>query len=305
MLTGNLLENAELLRSLLDNLREGVYFTDLDRRVLYWSKGAERISGFPAAEVVGRRCSDNILTHVDQEGCALCAGECSLKAAMEDGEPRDSEIFLHHKNGHRLPVHVSVSPIRDAEGHIMGGLETFTDSSSAMAALDEIERLRELSLICPLTGVGNRRYTQQTLAHKLDEMKRNDSWLAVLFVDIDHFKQFNDKHGHAVGDLVLVMVAKALASGLRSYDFLGRWGGEEFVAVLPNIKPTDLESTAERLRMLVESSSRDSSDGKLCVTVSIGAYLCKEDDTSEGIVTHADALMYQSKENGRNCVTIG
>ena len=83
---------------LLDNLREGVYFTDLDRRVLYWSKGAERISGFPAAEVVGRRCSDNILTHVDQEGCALCAGECSLKAAMEDGEPRDSEIFLHHKN---------------------------------------------------------------------------------------------------------------------------------------------------------------------------------------------------------------
>lgn len=297
------LEDSELFKTLMDNLHEGVYFVDSERSIQYWNKGAERLTGYAADEVVGSSCYDNILMHVDQNGKELCDNDCPLVGAMCDGKQRDERIFLRHKDGHRLPVHVGISPIRDEDGAIIGGIETFYDDSVVMAALDEAERLKELALICPLTGVGNRQYTEEILHQRFDEMKRTDTRLAVLFIDIDHFKKFNDTYGHQVGDVVLKMVANTMAGTLRSYDFLGRWGGEEFVAILPRIKPMELQGAAERIRTLVEQSSRKISENKINVTISIGAYLCQPQDTIDSIVDSADKLMYESKDKGRNRVT--
>jgi diguanylate cyclase (GGDEF)-like protein/PAS domain S-box-containing protein len=301
---GGIFQESGLFRTLLDSLHEGVYFVDPERCIQYWNHGAEEITGYAAEEVVGRSCADNILVHVSEEGQSLCLNGCPLQACISDGEDRNNRVFLHHKEGHRVPVQVTASAIRGDDGHIIGGLETFFDASSTIAALDEIDRLKELSLLCPLTGVGNRRYTEETLSHRIDEMKRQKSRLAVLFFDIDHFKAFNDTYGHAVGDVVLKMTARTLAGAMRSYDFLGRWGGEEFVAILSNMTPIEVESMAERLRMLVENSSRTLSENRLKVTVSIGAYVCSPEDTGESAIATADGLMYESKSKGRNRVTM-
>jgi diguanylate cyclase (GGDEF)-like protein/PAS domain S-box-containing protein len=300
-----LFQSDKLFRTLLDNLHEGVYFTDTQRHIRYWNKGAERISGFSMDEVLGRCCSDNILMHTDLDGKPLCYGVCPLAATMADGEHRTAKVFLHHKQGHRVPVLTTTAAITDDTGRIVGGLETFHDVASEMSALSQVEELRTQSLLCPLTGIGNRRYAEQMLAAKFEEVKRNSTTLGVVFIDIDHFKSINDRFGHRVGDVALKMVARTLSNALRSYDFLGRWGGEEFLCLLPNVQQPQLEICTERLRALVQKSSTEVSERNLVVTISLGAVVASENDDLEQIVQRADDLMYQSKQQGRNRVTLG
>ncbi len=104
---------------------------------------------------------------------------------------------------------------------------------------------------------------------------------------------------------MLKVVARTLAGAMRTYDFLGRWGGEEFLGLAPNLRKIELERYADRLRALVEASSQRLSKGQLTVTVSIGATLVQPEDTIESIVARADRLMYSSKRHGRNRVTVG
>jgi diguanylate cyclase (GGDEF)-like protein/PAS domain S-box-containing protein len=281
-----------------------VYVTDRDRRIVLWSRGAERISGYPSAEVLGRRCSDNILIHVDDHGAPLCLGRCPLADTLLDGETRGAEVHLHHRDGHRVPVRVRVSPILDAADRIVGAVEVFSPHGAHLAALQRIEELEALAYLDALTGVGNRRYTEQTLQARLEELRRYGWSFAVLFIDIDNFKELNDAHGHDVGDAVLRMVARTLAGSLRSFDFLGRWGGEEFLAVVPMQLEAQLAPLAGRCRALVESAVLEHGSAPVRVTVSIGATIAGANDTLDGLVARADGLMYRSKAEGRNRVTL-
>jgi len=96
---------------LLENIQEGVYFTDLDRRITFWNKAAEKITGYKAKNVIGVRCRDNILQHVDDTGLGLCQSLCPLAATMRDGKGREMEAYLHHKKGHRVPVRIRATPL--------------------------------------------------------------------------------------------------------------------------------------------------------------------------------------------------
>src|SRR5512140_1811850 len=103
-----------LYKTIIDGMHEGVYFVDLDRKITFWNKGAERITGFTADEVLNRHCADNILVHIDAEGTQLCSDRCPLVAAMQDHSSHFVDhIYLHHKNGQRIPVTVSISAIKD------------------------------------------------------------------------------------------------------------------------------------------------------------------------------------------------
>lgn len=299
-----LLGNDILFRTLVDNLSEGVYITDTERRIAYWNKSAVEITGFGADEVMGHSCADNILIHIDENGKSLCKGLCPLAASMNDREIRSAKVFLHHKEGHRMPVFVTTMPVLGEDNAVIGGLEIFHDATEEMGALKQMEELKAQSLLCPLTGVGNRRAAEQMLQQKFDEMNRNNATVGLVFIDIDHFKTINDKYGHQAGDIVLKMVARTLAHAMRTYDFLARGGGEEFVAILPNLHRPQLETFAERLRVLVEKSSLKISKGLLAVTISLGAVIASPNDSVDDIMEQADALMYKSKAQGRNRVTI-
>ena len=135
--------------AVLDSLGEGVYVCDLDRRIVYWSKSAERITGWTAAEVVGRRCSDNVLCHVDKDGHHLCGEEfCPLHRAMVTGTASNVPliIFAKTKDGRRMPTQAFVAPIRDADGAIVGGVERFRDATAALADLECAQRIQALSM---------------------------------------------------------------------------------------------------------------------------------------------------------------
>ena len=291
-------------RGILDSLYDGVYFVDENKRITYWNKGAERITGYESSEAVGISCSDNLLMHIDSEGANLCTAGCPLAQTLIDGRERETEAYLQHKDGHRMPVFIRISPLRDASGNIVGAVETFSDNSSKAVLLQRIEELQKESLLDPLTGLANRRCVDMKLHSRIDEMKRYGWPCGVLFLDIDNFKIINDTHGHNVGDRVLNMVARTLASNLRSHDLLGRYGGEEFVAIITNINMAKLHSFADRLRLLVEKSGLDTEYGTIRVTISIGATLVRPEDTVEAAIKRADLFMYNSKIGGRNCVSI-
>lgn len=293
----------QVFQTLLENLAEGVYFVDTSRKIQYWNRAAVELTGYTQEEVVGRRCMDNLLMHVDGAGEQLCLGACPLAATMADGSGRVARVYFHHRDGHRVPVRVATAAIRDDSGTIIGGIETFHDDTPMNAALDEVERLQQLSLICSLTGIGNRRYTEDTLEKRLAEAQRLGVPCAVMMFDVDHFKSVNDQYGHPVGDLVLKMVARTLKNAMRSYDFAGRWGGEEFLVIMPHIKAFELDLAANRLRLLVNSASRKISDNHLSITVSGGACLSRPGETAAACVARADQLLYTSKKNGRNRVT--
>ncbi len=291
-------------REILDNFSEGVYFLDPDRVITYWNKGAEKITGYSSAEVLGKSCADNLLVHVDGQGRQLCLEGCPLAATMGDGLERSAEVFLHHKEGHRVAVKVTSMPLFNDRGEVMGAVEIFSDNSEKVAALEQIRELQEATLRDGLTGIGNRVYCEMTLENRLSEFARYGWRFGVLFLDIDHFKAVNDQFGHAAGDRVLRMVARTLSSSIRNFDFLGRWGGEEFVVILAQVDEDLLRRVAERTRILVERSFSSHQGLVINPTVSMGGTIVRQGDSSEDIVARADALMYQSKKNGRNRVTL-
>jgi len=290
---------------IVENLHDGLYFVDTNRVITYWNKAAERISGFTSTEVIGRSCADNILTHVDAEGCSLCAGCCPLAAALVDGLDREAEVYMHHKDGHRVPVLVRVSTLRDKQGTIVGGIELFTDISNIQANSLRIKELEELALLDTLTRLANRRCIEREIQSRFEEMKRMQIPFGLLFIDIDHFKRFNDTYGHDVGDEVLKFVAKSFITSSRPFDLYGRWGGEEFVGIIRNISLDNLGRLGNRLRSLIEHSYIVANDRRLQVTVSLGATLAGIHDSPGSLVKRADSLLYKSKNAGRNRLTMG
>jgi len=292
-------------QTLLDHLFDGVYFVDADRRITYWNKEAGRLTGYARGETLGQRCCDNILVHVDRSGAELCSVRCPLAQAMESGEPYEADMFLLHKDGHRVPVTVRTTPVRDGDDAVIGAVELFRDCSEKLTTMQRIEDLERLALRCPLTGVANRTYSQHILENMFDEFHRYKTPFGVGFIDIDHFKSVNDLYGHEIGDLVLCAVASTIMKALRSFDFVGRWGGEEFLVITPHVDGPALTEIAERLRALVASSFLMADGRRLPVTVSIGATIARAGDTPEGLIDRADKLMYRSKTAGRNKVTYG
>lgn len=286
----------------IENMYDGVYFVDKDRKITYWNKAAARITGFTAEEVIGSHCSDNILIHVDGDGNNLCQGMCPLAASIKDGLSREAEVYLHHRDGYRVPVTIHVAPQRDKNGEIVGAIELFSDRSSRNVMRLRIEELERLAFLDNLTMLANRRYIELEVESRLAEVKRYGSTFGILLMDIDHFKRFNDTYGHDVGDIVLKTVAQSLLLNARPFDLFGRWG-EEFMGIIRNVDISSLEKIGSRIRVLVEQTHVQAEGIILSVTISIGATIASPRDTIQSLIKRADALLYKSKEKGRNCLT--
>ncbi len=139
---------------------------------------------------------------------------------------------------------------------------------------------------------------------RFEKKKRLNMTFGILFIDIDHFKKFNDTYGHDIGDDVLKFVANTFIANARPFDLFGRWGGEEFLGIIKNINNHDLKVIGNRLRLLIQNSYIMHENEKLSVTISIGASLVKKNDTIDSIIKRADVLLYESKASGRNYLTI-
>ena len=168
------------------------------------------------------------------------------------------------------------------------------------AARDEADRR---SRIDALTGVFNRGHFTETLAAELDRAARGSAAVGLLIADIDHFKRVNDTYGHLVGDRVLAEIADRLATAVRRYDTLARFGGEEFVVLVPDVSDLEaLVATGEQLRHAVRDRPFTAGATELAITVSLGVALAYAGDSADALIGAADRALYAAKDAGRDCV---
>ncbi|HVA49075.1 MAG TPA: GGDEF domain-containing protein [Pirellulales bacterium] len=152
-----------------------------------------------------------------------------------------------------------------------------------------------------LTGLPNRRSFDEELLRRIDQWRRHKVPVSLLLVDIDRFKQINDRYGHPVGDAALKWVAGLQASSLRQMDLAARYGGEEFAVILPGIKLSDASNVAERLRGTIAAKKFQEGEHEFPVTVSIGVAMTVSEDQPAALIKRADEALYAAKHNGRNC----
>jgi diguanylate cyclase (GGDEF)-like protein/PAS domain S-box-containing protein len=295
--------DPDFYKDLLDHMSDGVYFVDRNRRILYWNEGAHRLTGYKAEELIGRLCHDEILCHLDYDGNRLCHEGCPLSACMEDGSPREAKVYLRHKLGRRVPVSVRVQPIRDANGSITGALEIFSDDTAQNDARRRTEAMRRMAFLDHLTQLPNRRFMEMALQTTLNEFQTHNDPFGILVIDFDQFKKVNDSFGHLCGDRVLQQAARTLASSLRPADAVGRWGGDEFLAIVRGVTIEALQGLADRCTAIVSRTAIPVGDGRrVSVAISIGASMAQPGETAEELVHRADQLMYQKKIQ-RRCLT--
>lgn len=304
-------EEVDILRGanislLFDTIREGAYCVDRDRRIVHWNRAAELITGYSTEEVVGSRCCDNILKHVDDQGNELCimATSCPLHMTIGDGEVREAHVYLLHKEGRRVPVRVKTMPIRDGNGHRIGALELFDQDGVVERLRGQLLELSRVAYIDSLTGLPNRRYLDIALYQSLEEWIRYGWSFACFIADIDHFKGINDLYGHMIGDRAITTMANTMALACRSSDMIGRWGGDESLGILKNIDESRLSVLMERMCGLVRQTRIACGAVDIAATISVGATMARLGDTIESLVNRADEALYESKRKGRNQATI-
>jgi len=297
--------SSSFYEKLLDTMHDGVYFVNRDRKITYWNESAERVSGYSAREAVGSRCFENLLGHVDETGRPVCASGCPLNQVMLDGKPRQVELYLQHKQGHRVPVSIRALPLRNGEGKIVGAVEVFSNTITQKDADKRVRELENLAFRDALTGLPTRRFLEMKLAQGLQEHRSFSRLYGLLMFDLDGFKRVNDTHGHETGDSILKAVAETLVQGLRPIDLVGRWGGEEFLVLMPDLDAVKLGDLAERCRALIAQSSVPAGAARVSVTASIGATVLGSSDSAQTVLARVDELMYQSKHSGGDRTTTG
>jgi diguanylate cyclase (GGDEF)-like protein len=169
---------------------------------------------------------------------------------------------------------------------------------------DLLERLQELATRDELTGLFNRRHMMTRLDDELSRLDRHHGALAVVLLDIDHFKQVNDRHGHRVGDAVLRAFAKLAGEALRQTDIVARWGGEEFLLLLPMTPDAVAVSAIDRIRVALRDQPVSVAQPRLRVTFSAGLAMARPGDSIENLVERADHAMYRAKQGGRDRTVI-
>ena len=309
----------ERVKAAFDVLAEGLLIVDNDGSIVLANQAFTDLTGLPGKELTGRDASE-------LEFMAASTGE------RPDGYPWELAISdrIHQAGvplirtddtGHVRTLMVNGSPILDGAGETRGALATFDDvtdlekrnvelretlnhlSKSRAEVKRQNEELRYLATRDPLTSCLNRRAAFERFEHLIDASGKDGGALCCIMTDIDHFKQVNDRYGHAAGDKVIQFVAKKLHEVCRKTDIVARYGGEEFLLVLPNSNTDKATLIAERIRVAIEDDFPKQFSASRSLSVSLGVAKYEHGtETALELVNRADQALYAAKESGRNRV---
>ncbi len=283
-----------------------ILITNLEGTIEFANPAFERITGYTLKEVIGQN------PRMLKSGVTPLEVYHDLWGAITKGGVWQGELLNRKKNGDLYWENAIISPVRDATGqitHYVAVKEDITARKKAEETLriytDQLEclqaQLREQAIRDSLTGAFNRRYLVETLQRELARSGRDGYAVSLLMIDIDHFKGINDTYGHMSGDQALQYLVNFLSERIRKSDVLCRYGGEEFVILLPTTTASDALHRAEIWRKELQSSPIEISGTAIPLTVSIGIAATDEPDISgDELLSRADRALYMAKQTGRN-----
>jgi diguanylate cyclase (GGDEF)-like protein/PAS domain S-box-containing protein len=292
-----LFEEKERAQVTLNSIGDAVLSTDLSGKVTYLNLVAERMTGWRCAEAVGRPLGE-VFNIIDGETRKAAQNPMELALQLSKTVTLPSNCILVRRDGFETPIAESAAPIHDRGGKITGAVIVFHDVSVERAMSLQLSHLAQYDV---LTDLPNRTLLNDRLAQAIASAQRHGTGLAVLFVDLDRFKQVNDSFGHAMGDALLQSVAHRLLTCVRISDTVSRLGGDEFVIVLSELDQVEDAAITANKVLAVLASPYSAGQHDLDVTVSIGVSTFPRDgQDAETLIKNADTAMYHAKENGRN-----
>jgi len=282
-----------LAASVFTHALEGIIITDNLTNIIDINKAFTEISGYSREEVIGQ--STRFL-YADIHPPKFYAAMWQI---INDTDQWIGEVWARRKNGNEYVAYVTISAVRNAVGEATHYVALFSDITQQRNHQSQLEQMAHYD---SLTKLPNRALLADRLNQSMLQCRRNQKSLAVAFMDLDGFKYVNDTYGHTVGDELLIIVSALMKGALREVDTLARIGGDEFVAILPNLATN--EAYKKTLERLLRAVSEPISVGDLIlkISVSIGVTLSPQDDAQADIlIRHADQAMYLAKQAGKNC----
>ena len=294
-------DSERFLGNIFDSIHDPFSIMDRDFRIVRANDSYIRFRA-KGRDVVGKVC------HKVVEGSDDVCLDCIVKRTFDAAEPITDERKVVLPDGTDGWVEISAYPIFDDSGSVSHVIEYIRNVTSRRRADEErkslILELEHISRMDPLTGLMNRRALMDFINQEILRTRRYGRSMSLMICDLDAFKQINDTYGHSTGDNALQAVARVFKGMVRKADVAGRYGGDEFVMVMPETSLKGAVELAERVRATVEGISVDKGGGgTIGVTLSIGVALLREKDSTDTLISRADAALYESKNKGRNRVT--
>lgn len=314
-------DSTTFLSQIIDGSSVATLVINAEHRVTHWNHACEVLTGTLARDVIGtdnqwkafyagRRpiMADLVLDEASQSEVGRLYHGRYRPSALVQGGYEAEDFFPHFGDGGRW-LFFTAAPLRNATGDVVGAIETLQDVTERRRAEEALreseERYRTLSLTDSLTGLFNSRHLHERLLAEAERALRYGRPISLLVLDCDNFKRINDSFGHLVGDQVLQALAEVIRHCLRRSDNGFRYGGEEFVVLLPETGSTAAQALAERLRCaFAEQVLRTAAGEEVRCTVSIGVAEWVTGDSEKSLVRRADAACYRAKEQGKNCVVV-
>ncbi len=286
---------------LLENLYDGFYLLDAEMRFVVWSGGAHRLVGQPAETVLDQAWSNRLICYADADGRELLDEELPLRQVLNSGRAIARNVRILNAAGNWIEVELQSIPLLDGAGHLRGVAEILRDRSHSDLAPREYRDRRLTASRDALTGVANRSELRTQLEQLLDTAHKDD-WkvpFSVITIEIDHFKEINNRFGRPVGDLVLIETARLLQQETYSGEVVGRHGGGEFMIVCPATIGEQASKRAERVRLVISRLRLPELDN-WPLTASFGATQAIPSDTVESVLSRGDKALYTAVHGGRN-----
>ncbi len=302
------------LEHIMDGIGDGITVIDRNYHILAVNSAAASSLGMGKQDIIGRLCYE--ITHKRNVPCEGAGTLCPISLIFDRGEGVVKVLHTHcSAQSDEHHVEITASPVRDADGNIFAIVETSRDimeKSSDDELIKLVKRLNEaqthlkhMAITDELTGLRNRRYIVERLEEEYQRASRTGDFLGLIMLDIDHFKQINDVHGHLFGDVVLRVVSARIKASLRKHDIVGRVGGEEFLVICPESTLEETVIVAERIRKNINSEPIGDGIREVQMTLSAGVTAMNANDrSSEKLFSRADSALYRAKDEGRNRVVV-
>lgn len=300
LLFGKKARIADLCAQIATHAEEAIIIIDRNSEIVFFNEGAEKVFGYGTGEIVGQKL-DTLLPerfHIQHDMMIHEFGNSETR--VKHADERHRQIYGRRKSGEEFVASAAIFDLSRGDQKFYAAI--VRDISKTRKTEEELLRLASTD---PLTGAFNRREFTSIAEREALRANRYHHPLSVLMLDIDHFKRLNDTYGHGAGDKALQRFTMICTNALRNVDVFGRWGGEEFIALLPETDIQGATIIAERLRKLTADNLLTYNDHKINFTVSIGIAEFKDGETSiDGVLGRADNAVYDAKKAGRDRISV-